>query len=119
MARHGEPLEDSCAGRNGKAWGKREYGDQRKDGPDNATLETSSARDWSRRCFGITPGDAWGCHPGKPLVRCYVRGAVPKKKHKKHIRTIYSLDLSPTNGIFETIRRAGFGEGDIHGKQSF
>jgi hypothetical protein len=51
------------------------------------------------------------------VVNPYARSKPTKKKIKKNNRAIYSLDLSTTNGIFETIRRAGFGEGDIHGKR--
>jgi hypothetical protein len=115
MARRTEPLRGSCAGRNRKAWGKSEYGDERKGGPDNATTESGGTREWCRRRFWITSGDTAASRHGKPVG---VHVAV-QKKIKKNNRSIYSLDLSTTNGIFETIRRAGFGEGDIHGKRSF
>jgi len=112
MARRTEPLWFVC-GTKSKTAGGSEYSDERMGGPDNAATKTSGLRDLEQALFRITSGDTGGPVRGK-AVRAHF---ADQKKIKKNIRPIYSLDLTITNGIFETIRRAGFGEGDIHGKR--
>ena len=87
MARRTEPLRSSCAGRNRKAWGRSEYVDERKGGPDNATTETGGTRDWCRRRFWITSGDTGAGRHGKPVG---IRVAVQKKDKKKQSGNLFA-----------------------------